>query len=175
MATCIPFQTQLSSIMEVLVKAAVTEISKLVDDKCALLHLEISRKQSENEILKRKLLMMENKNAQLLRGFGKMFNCLIYSLNWWRVNNVIQRVMSLGTTVTGLCVITFIYAHYWYKIDTFSPFRYFFSLCQKTTRTEELMWGGVPQEMLRSVFVTQTWAYTTRPNPTRGPPNPHIS
>ncbi|KAA8587785.1 hypothetical protein FQN60_016647 [Etheostoma spectabile] len=69
MATCIPFQTQLSSIMEVLVKAAVTEISKLVDDKCAFLHLEISRKQSENEMLKRKLLMMENKNAQLQRGF----------------------------------------------------------------------------------------------------------
>ncbi|KAA8578762.1 hypothetical protein FQN60_009262 [Etheostoma spectabile] len=55
--------------MEVLVKAAVTEISKLVDDKCAFLHLEISRKQSENEMLKRKLLMMENKNAQLQRGF----------------------------------------------------------------------------------------------------------
>lgn len=69
MATCIPFQTQLSSIMEVLVKAAVSEISKLVDDKCAFLHLEISRKQSENEMLKRKLLMMENKNAQLQRGF----------------------------------------------------------------------------------------------------------
>lgn len=69
MATCIPFQTQLSSIMEVLVKAAVTEISKLVDDKCAFLHLEISRKQSENEMLKRKLLMMESKNAQLQRGF----------------------------------------------------------------------------------------------------------
>ncbi|XP_049455199.1 RB-associated KRAB zinc finger protein-like [Epinephelus fuscoguttatus] len=69
MATCIPFQTQLSSIMEVLVKAAVAEISKLVDDKCAFLHLEISRKQSENEMLKRKLVMMENKNAQLQRGF----------------------------------------------------------------------------------------------------------
>ncbi|XP_047446551.1 zinc finger protein 2-like [Mugil cephalus] len=69
MATCIPFQTQLSSIMEVLVKAAVAEISKLVDDKCAFLHLEISRKQSENEMLKRKLMVMENKNAQLQRGF----------------------------------------------------------------------------------------------------------
>ncbi|KAM9323667.1 uncharacterized protein KZ484_021731 [Pholidichthys leucotaenia] len=69
MATCIPFQTQLSSIMEVLVKAAVTEISKLVDDKCAFLHLEISRKQSENEMLKRKLLLMENKTAQLQQGF----------------------------------------------------------------------------------------------------------
>lgn len=69
MATCIPFQTQLSSIMEVLVKAAVAEISKLVDDKCAFLHLEISRKQSENEMLKRKLQIMENKNSQLQRGF----------------------------------------------------------------------------------------------------------
>ncbi|XP_076003244.1 uncharacterized protein LOC142996224 [Genypterus blacodes] len=69
MATCIPFQTQLSSIMEVLVKAAVAEISKLVDDKCAFLHLEISRKQSENELLKRKLAAMEHKHAQLQRGF----------------------------------------------------------------------------------------------------------
>ena len=77
MATCIPFQTQLSSIMEVLVKAAVAEISKLVDDKCAFLHLEISRKEGENEMLKRKLLMMENKNAQLQRGFGEMFICLV--------------------------------------------------------------------------------------------------
>ncbi|XP_014864683.1 PREDICTED: uncharacterized protein LOC106931210 [Poecilia mexicana] len=69
MASCVPFQTQLSSIMEVLVKAAVAQISKLVDDKCAFLHLEISRKQSENEMLRRKLLLMESKNAQLQRGF----------------------------------------------------------------------------------------------------------
>ncbi|KAI4809998.1 hypothetical protein KUCAC02_018848 [Chaenocephalus aceratus] len=55
--------------MEVLVKAAVAEISKLVDDKYAFLHLEISRKQNENELLKRKLLMMENKRGQLQRGF----------------------------------------------------------------------------------------------------------
>ncbi|CAJ1072872.1 zinc finger protein 252-like [Xyrichtys novacula] len=83
MATCVPFQTQLSSIMEVLVKAAVAEISKLVDDKCAFLHLEISRKQSENEMLKRKLLMMENKNAQLQRGF--------------------ENYMDRGTDVGGNC------------------------------------------------------------------------
>lgn len=80
MATCIPFQTQLSSIMEVLVKAAVAEISKLVDDKCAFLHLEISRKQSENEMLKRKLLVMESKNAQLQRGFGKI--SITVCANW---------------------------------------------------------------------------------------------
>ena len=71
MATCIPFQTQLTSIMEVLVKTAVSEISKLVDDKCGSLHIEISRTQSENEILKRKLLVMENQKAQMHRGFGK--------------------------------------------------------------------------------------------------------
>lgn len=83
MATCIPFQSQLSSIMEVLVKAAVTEISKLVDDKCAFLHLEISRKQSEIEMLRRKLVMMENKTAQLQRGFGKMLHFLLWALHWW--------------------------------------------------------------------------------------------
>lgn len=74
MATCIPFQTQLSSIMEVLVKAAVAEISKLVDDKCAFLHLEISRRQSENDALKRKLLLMENRSARPPRGFGEMLH-----------------------------------------------------------------------------------------------------
>lgn len=58
-------------------KAAVAEISKLVDDKCAFLHLEISRKEGENEMLKRKLLMMESKNAQLQRSFGEMFICLV--------------------------------------------------------------------------------------------------
>lgn len=77
MASCVPFQTQLSSIMEVLVKAAVTQISKLVDDKCASLHLEISRKQSENEMLKRKLLLMESKNAQLQRGFGEALSSVL--------------------------------------------------------------------------------------------------
>lgn len=77
MATCIPFQSQLSSIMEVLVKAAVAEISKLVDDKCAFLHHEISCKQGEIETLKRKLVMMESKTAQLQRGFGKMLDFLL--------------------------------------------------------------------------------------------------
>ncbi|XP_054623110.1 zinc finger protein 8-like isoform X2 [Dunckerocampus dactyliophorus] len=71
---CISFQSQLSSILEVLVKAAVSEISKLVDDNSAFLHLEISQKQSENEALKRKVIMMENKNAQLQRAFANMMH-----------------------------------------------------------------------------------------------------
>ena len=83
MATCVPFQTQLSSIMEVLVKAAVAEISKLVDDKCAFLHLEISRKQSENEMLKRKLMVMENKTAQLQRGYGETLSGFVWEMNHW--------------------------------------------------------------------------------------------
>ncbi|XP_060940540.1 uncharacterized protein LOC133018237 [Limanda limanda] len=61
--------TQLSSVMEVLLQAAVADISKLVEDKCGFLHLEMSRKQSEVEMLKRKLQTMEKKNSQLQRGF----------------------------------------------------------------------------------------------------------
>ncbi|XP_061150586.1 zinc finger protein 554-like isoform X1 [Syngnathus typhle] len=71
---CVAFQTQLSSIMEVLVKAAVAEISKLVDDNSAFLHLEISRKQSENEMLKRKLLAAESNNAQMQRVFESLMD-----------------------------------------------------------------------------------------------------
>uniref|UniRef100_A0AAQ6IKB3 C2H2-type domain-containing protein n=2 Tax=Anabas testudineus TaxID=64144 RepID=A0AAQ6IKB3_ANATE len=88
MASCIAFQSQLSSIMEVLVKGAVAEISKLVDDKCAFLHLEISRKQSENEMLKRKLVMLESKNAQLQRGFASLHP---------------ENYMDRGTEVGGTC------------------------------------------------------------------------
>ncbi|XP_028831055.1 zinc finger protein 853-like [Denticeps clupeoides] len=53
------FQNQLASIMDVLAKAAVAEISKLVDDSNAVLRFEVSRNQSENEVLKRKLQVME--------------------------------------------------------------------------------------------------------------------
>lgn len=61
MATCRPtsFQTQLTVILEVLTKAAVVEISRLVDDKCAVLHLEVSRHQTENDVLKEKLQLVE--------------------------------------------------------------------------------------------------------------------
>ncbi|XP_062338245.1 zinc finger protein 8-like [Osmerus eperlanus] len=62
MSTCRPttFQTQLTAIMEVLTKAAVAEISRLVDDRCTVLHLEVSRHQNENDILKGKLLKVES-------------------------------------------------------------------------------------------------------------------
>nr|XP_023646888.1 endothelial zinc finger protein induced by tumor necrosis factor alpha-like [Paramormyrops kingsleyae] len=60
MANSAAFQTQLAAIMDILAKAAVAEIGKLVDDSYAVLRLEVSRSQSENEALRRKLLLMES-------------------------------------------------------------------------------------------------------------------
>ncbi|KAG5285657.1 hypothetical protein AALO_G00005920 [Alosa alosa] len=54
-ANCGSIQTQLGAVMEVLAKAAIAEIIKLFDDSYAVLRLEISRHQNENEDLKRKL------------------------------------------------------------------------------------------------------------------------
>ncbi|KPP64436.1 hypothetical protein Z043_117218, partial [Scleropages formosus] len=50
---------QLASIMEILTRSAVTEISKLVNDSSAVLQLEMCRRQNENEALRRKLEWME--------------------------------------------------------------------------------------------------------------------
>lgn len=60
MANTAAFQTQLAAIMDILAKAAVAEIGKLVDDSYAVLRLEVSRSQSENEALRRKLMLMES-------------------------------------------------------------------------------------------------------------------
>lgn len=94
--------------MEVLVKAAVAEISKLVEDKYAFLHLEISRKQSENESLKRKLLMMENKNAELQRGFGKMLNSSIRAVHLCKL--LLTSIVTLPFhLLTLISVVMFMY------------------------------------------------------------------
>ncbi|KAL0966589.1 hypothetical protein UPYG_G00297150 [Umbra pygmaea] len=63
MSSSLPFHSQLTSIMEVLVNAAVAEICELVDDGYAVLHLEISRSQKENELLRERLQIMEMRNA----------------------------------------------------------------------------------------------------------------
>uniref|UniRef100_A0A0E9QHY4 Uncharacterized protein n=1 Tax=Anguilla anguilla TaxID=7936 RepID=A0A0E9QHY4_ANGAN len=47
MKNCVAFQKQIASIMEVLAKAAVAEISKLVEDGSVVLHLEVSRSHKE--------------------------------------------------------------------------------------------------------------------------------
>ncbi|KAI1890730.1 hypothetical protein AGOR_G00156640 [Albula goreensis] len=67
MLNFVAFQTQLASIMEVLAKAAVAEITKLVDESSTGLRLEMSRSQYENEALRRKLKVMESKLV-LVRG-----------------------------------------------------------------------------------------------------------
>ncbi|XP_056599666.1 zinc finger and SCAN domain-containing protein 12 [Triplophysa dalaica] len=60
MANYRAFHTQLATIMETLTRAAVAEICELVDDGYAVLHLEISRHQKENEELRRKLQLIES-------------------------------------------------------------------------------------------------------------------
>ena len=53
------FQSQLLSVMEVLAKAAVAEITRRVDDSCAVLRLEVSQSRRDIELLKRKSEVME--------------------------------------------------------------------------------------------------------------------
>ncbi|KAG9340426.1 hypothetical protein JZ751_021539 [Albula glossodonta] len=66
MAYSVTLQTQLIDIMESLAKAAVADICKVFDAESAVLRLEMSRSQCENEALKRKLLCMgrELRNAR---------------------------------------------------------------------------------------------------------------
>lgn len=53
------FGTQVAAIMDVLAKAAVAEITKLVENGTVVLRLEMDRKDGEIEELKRSLKMME--------------------------------------------------------------------------------------------------------------------
>ncbi|XP_061100355.1 zinc finger and SCAN domain-containing protein 21-like [Conger conger] len=59
------FHSQLSCVVDKLAITAVKEISKLVDDGFAILHVEISRSHKENEALKCKIQTME---LQMARG-----------------------------------------------------------------------------------------------------------
>ncbi|KAL6103804.1 uncharacterized protein ACO6RY_13676 [Pungitius sinensis] len=63
MANCVAFQSKLTSIMEMLAKAAVVEISKLWEDGFALVQLELRRREGEIEALSRRLAMMESERA----------------------------------------------------------------------------------------------------------------
>ncbi|XP_062386803.1 zinc finger protein 585B [Sardina pilchardus] len=67
MANYRTFHSQLTSIMETLTRAAMAEICELVDDGYAVLHLEISRHQKENEELRQKLQLIE---SIIARGAG---------------------------------------------------------------------------------------------------------
>lgn len=50
---------QIASILEILTRSAVTEICRLVDGSAEVLLLEMCRRQSENDTLRRKLERME--------------------------------------------------------------------------------------------------------------------
>nr|XP_057923499.1 uncharacterized protein LOC131125712 [Doryrhamphus excisus] len=59
MKSLVAFHSQLAAIMDGLTRAAVAEISHLVDESYAVLQLEISRSRQENEALRRKLDLIE--------------------------------------------------------------------------------------------------------------------
>ncbi|XP_059410472.1 zinc finger protein 184 isoform X2 [Carassius carassius] len=63
MANIITFQTEIASVMEVLANAAVAEICKLVEDSYTELQLEISQTQKENNLLKKKLRVLEIRDS----------------------------------------------------------------------------------------------------------------
>ncbi|KAG7525940.1 gastrula zinc finger XlCGF48.2-like [Solea senegalensis] len=66
MASCVAFQSKLTSIMEKLAKAAVLEISRVWEDGFALFQAELCRRQSEIEALNKKLMLMENERLAVL-------------------------------------------------------------------------------------------------------------
>lgn len=60
MDSCVAFQSKLTSIMEMLAKAAVVEISKLWEDGFTLVQVELRRRDNEIEALNKKLMLLEN-------------------------------------------------------------------------------------------------------------------
>ncbi|XP_041752416.1 zinc finger protein 13 [Coregonus clupeaformis] len=74
---CVSFQTKLTSVMDVLAKAAVAEISKLFDDGFAVLRLEMCQRENEIEALKRTLFMENERQttSSKLREAGSCSTC----------------------------------------------------------------------------------------------------
>lgn len=66
MANAVAFQSKLASIMEMLAKAAVVEISKLWEDGFAVIQVELRRREGEIETLNRKLMLMEKERQTVL-------------------------------------------------------------------------------------------------------------
>ncbi|XP_048044286.1 zinc finger protein 135-like isoform X5 [Megalobrama amblycephala] len=66
------FQSQLTSIMEIMARTAVAEISKLFEENSLLLRLEISRYTNENESLKKKCHFLESELQSARKTAGKM-------------------------------------------------------------------------------------------------------
>uniref|UniRef100_A0A096LW39 C2H2-type domain-containing protein n=1 Tax=Poecilia formosa TaxID=48698 RepID=A0A096LW39_POEFO len=68
---CVAFQSKLTSIMEMLAKAAVMEISKLWEEGFAVVQVELLRRESEIKVLNRKLISMENERLTALSQAAK--------------------------------------------------------------------------------------------------------
>ncbi|XP_054479409.1 uncharacterized protein LOC129111288 [Anoplopoma fimbria] len=77
MANCVAFQNKLTSIMEMLAKAAVLEIGKLWEDGFALVQVELRRRESEIEALNRKLVLMESERSTVLSSRRELQNRLL--------------------------------------------------------------------------------------------------
>lgn len=67
MADVVVFQSKLSSVMDMLAKAAIVEISKLWDDAFAFVRLEVRQREHEIESLRSQLLLMEKERVELLK------------------------------------------------------------------------------------------------------------
>lgn len=66
MANVVVFQSKLSSVMDMLTKTAIVEISKLWDDAFAFVQLEVRQRENEIESLKSKVMMMEKERLELI-------------------------------------------------------------------------------------------------------------
>ncbi|KAK2822795.1 hypothetical protein Q5P01_022860 [Channa striata] len=89
------FHAQLTSIMEALTKAAVTEICELVDDSYAVLQLEIARSHKENEALKRKLELIETIIARGHRGHAAVMDADYEEADEGLLDFTVERKASL--------------------------------------------------------------------------------
>lgn len=92
MANFLPFHTQVTSIMGVFVDAAVAQICELVDEGYAVLRLEISRSQKENEELKEKLVRMEMGN---MLGLGNVAPAVHERTPFYAISGI--RLTNLST------------------------------------------------------------------------------
>ncbi|KAA8587782.1 hypothetical protein FQN60_016644, partial [Etheostoma spectabile] len=95
------FQSQLLSVMEVLAKAAVAEITRRVDDSCAVLRLEVSRSRRDIELLKRKSEAMEaelrRSRMRARRKAAERFSPLVrVVLNRGRQSTYVERADEAG-------------------------------------------------------------------------------
>ncbi|KAJ8284786.1 hypothetical protein COCON_G00036360 [Conger conger] len=74
MSNCVAFQTQLASIMELLVQAAVAEMGNLVDEDTAIvLRLEVAGQQTDNEVLKQRI---QTQNELMTSRFASIMGML---------------------------------------------------------------------------------------------------